>query len=30
MGVTVAPGVVLALIFSAIFACNGLTRESKS
>lgn len=30
MGITVAPGVILALIFSAVFARTGLTRESKA
>lgn len=30
MGVTVAPGVILALIFSAVFARSGFDRESKA
>jgi len=30
MGVTVAPGVILALIFSAVFARTGLTSASKA
>jgi predicted exporter len=30
MGVTVAPGVILALIFSAVFARNGIAQEAKA